>query len=223
MIDRELKLRALLRAWTEGSSPLPVVKTYLEAGQKDEAIIFARGAVETANADDRARLMILLDELVAWPREWEAVLDEIAADPTIERWNALHRFASDSAIYDWRRLALQKLRDRGVNPIALFRFASSGGVIPDAIALVETGEIPPDVLVARANEPGAAKSIWLGLAAQASLLRGDEHGTLRYIKQSAEAADGFSIPTFSLLWLLEHAESEELRAALERIAERDGR
>ncbi len=221
MIERDLKFKSLLRAWTEGGSPLPVIDAYLEAGQKDEAIIFARGAVESANKDDRVRLMTLLDELVAWPPEWEAVLDDIAADPTIDRWDALHRFASGAAIYDWRRLALQKLRDRGVDPIALFRFASSGGVIPDAIALVETGEIPPEVLVARANEPGAAKSIWLGLAAQASFLRGDEHGTLRYIKEAAASADGFSIPTFSLIWLLEHAESEELRAALERIEERE--
>lgn len=221
MIDNELKLRALLRAWAAGASPLPVVEAYLEAGKKDEAIIFAHGAVESANADDRARLMARLDELVAWPPEWEGVLDEIATDPAIERWDALHRFASGAAIYDWRRLALQKLRDRGVDPIALFRFASSGGVIPDAIALVETGEIPPEVLVARANEPGAAKSIWLGLAAQASFLRGDEHGTLRFIKEAAAAADGFSVPTFSLIWLLEHAESEELRAALERIREQE--
>jgi hypothetical protein len=77
--------------------------------------------------------MTARDQLVAWPPEWEAVLDDIAADPTNERWNALHRFASGAAIYDWRRLALQKLRDRGVDPIALFRFASSGGVIPDCV------------------------------------------------------------------------------------------
>ncbi len=62
-------------------------------------------------------------------------------------------------------------------------------------------------------------SIWLGLAAQASLLRDDEHGILLYIKEAAPAADGFSIPTFSLIWLVDHAESEKLRAAPERIEE----
>jgi len=220
MVDQKLKLRALLRAWAEGASPIPLVEAMIEADETEQAIVIARGALEGATPDDRARLLAILDKFVRWPPQWDALLDDISRDPTLERWEALHRFASGAAIYDWRRMALQKLRDRGVGPITLFEFASTGGVVPDAIGLVEEGVIPPERLVARANEPGAARSIWLGLAAQASFLRGDEVNTIRYIEESIACSEGFSVPDFSLLWLLDHVEDEALRARIERIWQR---
>jgi len=192
----------------------------IDAGEREEAIVFARGVVEVASDEDKARLLQILDELVGWPPEWEAVLDDIAGEPTLEKWEALHRFASGSAIYDWRRQAFRKLRERGTDPVMLFRFVSTGGIIPDVFELVDDGLVPPEVIIERANEPGAARSTWLGMAAQATFLRGDHIGTVRLLTEAEECKTDLTSPIYSVFWLLDREDNPELRAVLDRMVAR---
>jgi hypothetical protein len=210
----------MLQAWRDGGSPIPAVEAMIDAGEREQAIVFARGMVEVASAEDKARLLQILDELVGWPPEWEAVLDDIANEPTLEKWEALHRFASGAAIYDWRRMAFRKLRERGTDPVMLFRFVSTGGILPDVFELVDDGLVPPEILIERANEPGAARSTWLGMAAQATFLRGDHVGTVRLLTEAEECETEWTSPIYSVLWLADRADDGELRAVLDRMVER---
>lgn len=218
--DHDLALRGLLHAWMEGGSAVPFVEKLIETGDRDQAIVVARGALENASAEDEARLVVLIEELVDWPPDWDAALEELSRDPSLERWRAMYRFASEASCYDWIRHALHKLRRMGIDPLVLFRFASTDAVLPDAVGYVEEGLVPPAVLIDCANEPGAATAIWLGLAAQATFLLGDHVGTIRLLREAEAAEDGTSIPDFSLLWLLARTDNDELREVLERMMER---
>jgi hypothetical protein len=74
--------------------------------------------------------------------------------------------------------------------------------------LVESGAVDPEVVAHRAVEAPRAAGIWLGLAAQASLARGDTFGVVRYLREAYERADPEFPPDFSAMVIRSNADPE---------------
>jgi hypothetical protein len=127
------------------------------------------------------------------------------------------RFTPNEAYYQRTRNTLRILRRLGTDPNALFRCATRHGTVPDAFALVQSGEVDPETVVARADEASpAARGLWLGLAAEAAFARGDDLGTVRLLKMAyAEAAEGLG-PRMSVM-SIRAAASPELQEMLDRV------
>lgn len=198
-----------MRKWLNGGPPLPYVRFLFEADRLVEAAATARLVLSDPNCSDRREVEAILDQLDRAPAGWEQALKQLAGNPTIEGWEALMRFAPDDLAYNRRRNALRKLRDQGVDPNWLFRFATYVGITPEAIELVEEGLVVPETIVARNEESTGAQAFFLGLAAEAAFLRGDMIGTIRLLRQAYAQADDLCSPAFGVFFIRERASDEQ--------------
>src|SRR5207244_6806491 len=116
--------------------------------------------------------------------EWRAQLAAMARDPSVERFEELMRFVPPELIYQRLRNAIRKLKKLGVDANLLFHCATNIGMTPEAIELVEEGLVAPETILARARQ-SAARATYLGLAAEATYLRGDLVSTIRYLDRKS--------------------------------------
>ena len=171
-----------------GGSALPLVKYLTEHGLTDAAAAVCRLALSLPDCADAAELEARLDSLGAPPPGWCEALKKFAAQPSVERWDLLMRFTPPEIFYHRKRNALRVLRGLGVAPEILFRCATKDGVTPEAIELVEEGRVPTRVILACA-ELSRAKTFYFGLAAEASLLKGDVVNTIGHLKRAIANED----------------------------------
>jgi len=204
-----------MRKWLKGGSALPYIQLLVGDERFADAAATSRLALADPNCLDRRDIEAVLDRLDRAPPGWEETLQELARQPTLEGWEALMRFSPGDLAYSRRRSALRKLGGYGVDPDWLFRFATHGGITPEAIELVEAGLLTPETILARNEQSESAQAFFLGLAAEATFLRGDMLGTMRLLRQAyARANDGCS-PDFAVAFIRERA-SDGQKALLDK-------
>lgn len=203
-------------AWLRGGSHLVYLQALSEGGRQAEAAVLARTLLAKDNCSEREELELFLAGLSSPPEGWEGAVADLAADPSMERWQELWRFTPEELLYERVRHTLQLLRRLGVDPELLFELATWRGVVPDAVELVESGLVAPKVVERRGERSSAAgKPVWLGLAARAALVRGDRLGTVRLMKAAFEGHHPEYPPVYDLEFIREHAD-EELHEMLDR-------
>ena len=211
-IDRDPELAE----WLSGGSALPLVERFFADGRHDEAAACARLALADPGCKDRDRIEEIVQRVASPPDGWTEAVLRFAADPDLEAWERLMRFTPPDVIYQRLRYTISLLRRLGVDPEVVFRCATHLGTTPDAIELVESGAVDPAVVAHRAVEAPRAAGIWLGLAAQASLARGDTFGVLRYLREAYERADPEFPPDLSAMAIRSKADPE-LHQTLDRL------
>jgi hypothetical protein len=177
------ELDALQQEWLGGGSALPLVRLLVQRGEGDHAAAIARIALGRADCLDADAIEDCLDRIDEAPDEWRAQLAAMARDPSVERFEELMRFVPPELIYQRLRNALRKLRKLGVDANVLFQCATNLAMTPEAIELVEDGLVEPETILARGAR-SAARTTYLGLAAEATYLRGDLVSTIRYLREA---------------------------------------
>ena len=212
----EALVRAERDAWLRGGSHLGYMEVLRDSGRATEAAVLARTLLAKDGCAERGELEDFLKSLSSPPQGWEEAVVDLADDPSIERWESLWRFTPEEVYEERVRYTLLLLRRMGVDPDRLFELATSRGVMPDAIELVETGSVSPRTIEERAlRAPGTARAIWLGLAARAAMIRGDRFGTVRLLKAAYETHHPEFPPMLDLEFVREHADAE-LQSMLDR-------
>lgn len=208
------ELDALQQEWLSGGSALPLLRLLIARGEGDHAAAIARIALGRPECNDTPEIERLLDEIDEAPDDWRAQLAELAADPSVERFEELMRFVPPELIYQRLRNALRKLRQFEIDANILFQCATNLGMTPEAIELVEEGLVEPEIIVERgADSP--ARATYFGLAAEATYLRGDIVSTIRYLRDSVR----FETELCSALphiWFIREQASDEVNAILDR-------
>ncbi len=209
------ELEALLRDdWLTGGSAVPYIKLLLAVGRKEEAGIYGRLAAAHAKADS-SEIDALLQDAADAADSWVAAVRAFVEDPSEDGWDDLMRFVPGDAFYERARFTLALLIRFGVDPDLVFWCATRDGVTPDAIGLAETGAASPNAIRKRAAH-GSSLSIglWLGLAAQSALARGDQFLAVRLLREAYEKHMSPFEPLSSAMWIREHAD-DELHAMLD--------
>jgi hypothetical protein len=197
----------LLRDYRDGASAHPLVMLLIATDQAPFAATVAYLALASPDCRDRDALEELLTACGRPPDQWSEALVDLARSPSVEAWDELQRFTPDDVYYDRARNALRVLRGLGVDPVLLFHIATRYGTTPDAIELVETGLVPPEVVAARGNESPAA-SMWLALAAVAAQARSDRLGVVRYLRDAWRAPYDYGLVKSLTLQVRESADPE---------------
>jgi hypothetical protein len=89
------------------------------------------------------------------------------------------------------------------------------GMTPDAIELVEEGNVSVETILSRADDAGRARGAYVGLAAQAAYLAGDLVGTIRLLRD-AMASQTEWISALPHVWFIRQRASEAEHEALDR-------
>ena len=153
-------VRAERDAWLRGGSHVAYLRVLTEAGREQEAAVLARTLLAKETCTEREELDVFLEGLSSPPVGWEQAVADLADDPSFERWDALWRFTPDEVYYERVRYTLTLLRRLGVDPERLFELATSRGIVPDAIELVESGTVSPRTIELRAQRgPAPARGI----------------------------------------------------------------
>jgi len=208
------ELDALQQQWLDGGSALPLVRLLVARGESDQAAAIARlvlGRDDCADADEIEQCLEAIDEA---PEEWREQLAAMAADPSVERFEELMRFVPIELTYQRLRNAIRRLKKLGVDPNLLFQCATNMGLTPEAIELVEEGLVTPETILARARG-SAARTTYVGLAAEATYLRGDLVSTIRYLREAVQHETELCTALPHIYFVREQA-SPEVNAILDR-------
>lgn len=205
-----------LSEWLSGGSALPLVQRLFANGQHVEAAAHARLALADHDCEDRDRLEEIVERIAAPPDGWAEAVLRFASEPDLDAWEQLMSFTPPDMIYQRLRYTISLLQRLGTDPEIVFRCATHLGTTPDAIELVESGAVDPEVVAHRAVEAPRAAGIWLGLAAQASLARGDTFGVVRYLREAYERTDSEFPPDLSAMVIRSQADSD-LHQLLDKI------
>jgi hypothetical protein len=149
------------------------------------------------------------------PAGWSEAIDLFRNSPSEENWRAIVRFAPEESIYDWTRRAWRDLLSRGCDADAMIRYATSTGITPDAIGLVEEGRVSPEALIDRGSVPGAARSFWLGLAAEAAYQRDDRFRVISLLREARASETELTTPIHTVFFFREHAD-DAMREMMEK-------
>ena len=166
------------------------------------------------NCLDAEEIEQCLDDIDEAPDEWRAQLEAMAAAPSVERFEELMRFVPPELIYQRLRNALRKLRKLDVDANVLFQCATNIGMVPEAIELVEEGLVEPETILARGAQ-SPARTTYLGLAAEATYLRGDIVSTIRYLRESVQHQTDLC-SALPHIWFIREQASPEVNAILDR-------
>jgi cytosine/adenosine deaminase-related metal-dependent hydrolase len=220
-VQRDPELREAEQRWLGGGSALPVVTLLLSRDAKVQAAVVARLALARPNCPDADELEEALARVAAAPPGWGEALAGFAAAPSPEAWRELMRFAPPEYIYQRTRDAIRRLRKLGVDGDSLFRCASEYGLTPDLIELVEDGCVKVETIVERAAQSGAARTTYIGLAAEAAFLAGDMLGTVRLLRDSIAHENDWCSVIPHVFFIRERATREQTdvldRAGIPRI------
>jgi hypothetical protein len=208
------ELDALQQEWLGGGSALPLVRLLVQRGEGDHAAAIARVALGRADCPDAAEIERCLDQIDEAPDEWREQLAAMARDLSVERFEELMRFVPPQLIYQRLRNAIRKLRKLDADANVLFQCATNLGMTPEAIELVEEGLVEPETILARGAE-SAARTTYLGLAAEATYLRGDLVSTIRYLREALQHETDLC-SAFPHIWFVREQASPEVNAILDR-------
>ena len=212
IVDPELD--ALQQQWLDGGSALPLVRLLVARGEGDPAAAIARLVLAREDCADAGEIEQLLDGIDEASDEWRAQLEAMAAAPSVERFEELMRFVPPELIYQRLRNALRRLKKLGVDGNILFQCATNIGMTPEAIELVEEGLVEPEVIVERARG-SAARATYIGLAAEATFLRGDLVSTIRHLRDALQHETELCTALPHIYFVREQA-SPEVNAMLDR-------
>ena len=121
------------------------------------------------------------------PEGWREALDAFAEEPSLEEWDRLLEFVPAETAYTRVRHAVRYLEQKDVSANMLFRISSRGGIVPDALRLVDEGDVDPVTVLERADEaPETVRGSWYAIAARAHFARGDIFGVVRLLKRALE-------------------------------------
>jgi hypothetical protein len=204
------------REWLKGGSHARYLRLLLEFGRAAQAVSTARALLAHEDCSDRAELEALIAQAARPPGGWDEAVAAFARDPSIDGWDRLLRFTPDD-VYDQRvRYTLRLLRELEVDPDTLFRCATHVGVTPEAIELVDRGEVSPALVLERAGRSSAeTRPLWLGLAARAACVRGDRFTTVRLLREAVAAAGSADVLTLDVRFVRDHGD-DELQHLLDR-------
>lgn len=208
------ELDALQQQWLGGGSALPLVRLLIARGEGDHAAAIARLVLAREDCPDADAIEQCLEAIDEAPDEWREQLAAMAAEPSVERFEELMRFVPPELTYQRLRNALRKLKKLGVDGNLLFQCATNMGLVPEAIELVEEGLVSPETILARA-EGSAARATYVGLAAEATYLRGDLVSTIRYLRESLQHETDLCTALPHIYFVREQA-SPEVNAILDR-------
>jgi hypothetical protein len=208
------ELDTLQQQWLGGGSALPLVRLLVDRGEGDHAAAIARIALGRVDCPDAGEIERCLDDIDEAPDEWREQLATMARDPSVDRFEELMRFVPPELIYQRLRNALRKLKQLGVDANILFQCATNIGMTPEAIELVEEGLVAPETILAR-GEYSAARATYLGLAAEATYLRGDIVSTIRYLREAVQSETELC-SALPHIWFVREQASPEVNAILDR-------
>lgn len=193
--------------WLAGGTHADYLRLLLEHGRTAQALSTARALLEHPDCSDRGALEALIAEAARPPSGWSEAVAAFARRPTRRGWDELLRF-TPPGLYDQRvRYTLRLLRELDVDAATLFRCATHEGVVPEAIELVDKGEVEPRVVLERADRaPPGARGLWLGLAARAACVRGDGLGTVRLLREAYAVTERVDALVFDLQFVRDHAD-----------------
>jgi hypothetical protein len=195
--------------------PLPLVSLYFERGELDRAAAIARMALVMEPCRDAAQIEEILEKCSAPPDDWRIVLDTFAENPSLERWREVLQFVPDELRYQRHRNGIRYLRKRGVAADLLFLCACDSGLTPEAMELVEEGLVSVEAVLLRADEAGAARGSYVGLAAEAAFLGGDLLATIRLLREAVSLENEW-IMAFPHIHFVRGRATPEERDALDR-------
>jgi len=215
--DDENRIDQLRTAWMQGESARPLIEELIRLKRVSEAGALARLTLDSDECQDREAIEDLLEQTGCPPPGWTDSLVAFSRNPTLENWDRLMRFTPNDVFYHRTRNAIRLLRRLGTDANALFRCATWSGTTQDAFELVQSGDVYPDTVVARAEmAPPGARALWLGLAAEAAFARGDDLGTTHLLKTAyEEVTDGIG-PDISARTIRENADSN-LQEMLDKV------
>ena len=208
--ELERRRAVLIRVAAEAAARLD------RPGRDHMAAVLARYVLGKADCPERSRIEAALESISSPPDGWHDAVLAFAAAPSLDAWEQLMQFTPDDVFYHRERHALQMLLGLGVDGDTLFRCATRCGAPPEALELVERGQVAPETVVHRGREgPAEARGLWLGLAARAALVRGDRFRTVRLLKEAVETASpGF--PPLTEVWAVRELADDSLNEMLDK-------
>ena len=195
-----------------GGSAMPAVRKLIEEGELDSAAAVVRLALRRAEGMERDELLAVLGEISSAPSGWTAALEQFAAAPSEEAWEALMRFVPEDVFYQRLKYTVLVLLGLGCDGDLLFRCVSRLGMLPELFDLADSGTVDPETIVARASG-SPSEAAWLGLAAKASYARGDRAATVRHLWRASQLNP---ILSYASLAELRGRDDAELNAELDR-------
>lgn len=175
-------------AWLRGGDPLVYLDRLAKLGDPERAFALARAMTERAEGTHLDALEDFLQGAGALPDGFARGVEALDEDAERVEVEALMRFVPTHLRPQAIHRLLLALRD--ASPELRFEVACMDGPTRDAITMVEDGDIPPELVVARANHADPrGRALWLGLGARAAAARGDHLGVVRLLRD-AIAIDG---------------------------------
>lgn len=213
--DDDRELSEAEAQWRDGGSALPLIRLHIDRGDGHVAAVIARLVLASKDCPDAGEIERLLDSLDDAPPEWEGVLRDFVANPSLERWRELLQFVPPDDLYQRQRNSIRRLRQLGLPGKWLFLCACEYGITPDAIEAVEEGLVDVATIEERAQRAGGAKSTYYGLAAIAAFVSGDVVAMIRLLR-AAIAHDNDLVTADPHIHFIRERASPEVTEALDR-------
>lgn len=210
--DEDRELSEAEEQWRDGGSALPLIRLHVERGERDVAAVIGRLVLASEPCPDAEEIDRLLSSLDNAPPEWDELLRDFAAEPSLERWRELLQFVPPDALYDRQRNAIRRLRQLGLPGKWLFLCACEYGMTPDAIQAVEEGLVDAATIEERAQRAGNAQATYFGLAATAAFLAGDVIATIRLLRESVAHENEWVTADPHIHFIREHASADVVEA-----------
>lgn len=205
----EALLREARERWLAGGSHAEYLRLLVQSGHSARAVSMAIALLDANEQRDRKELETLLAEVSLAPTGWTLAVARFAQDPTELSWRRLQRFTPCEVYQERVRYTLRILMQLGVSSEVVFHFATLDGATPEAIGLAEEGLVSARVVEARSLRSDAeGRVLWLGLAARAACVAGDQLGTIRLLRAAYTASRGSSYdPARDLAFVRDHADT----------------
>lgn len=204
----EALLREARERWLAGGSHASYLRLLVQNGHGARAVSMAIALLDANEQRDRRELESLLAEVSLAPTGWANAVTDFAEDPSELSWRRLQRFTPCEVYPERVRYTLRILMQLGVSTDTVFHFATLDGATPEAIGLAEEGLVSARIVESRSRRSDVeGRVLWLGLAARAACVTGDQLGTIRLLRAAYRAAPGSSYdPARDLAFVRDHAD-----------------
>lgn len=210
----DAQLTFLARRWIHGDTCLPLVERLRELGYDTEAAATARLALHDPECADAAALAAILRDIASEPDGWMDALVEFARAPSVERWRALMQFVPEEVWYERMRETVATLHRLGCDGDILFQCATLAGMHSGVYDLAASGDVDPEVIASR-GDGSPARAVWLGLAAQAALARGERFAVVRFLREAMR--DRSAVLASASIFEIRDAADDALNDELDRV------
>jgi hypothetical protein len=205
----EALLREARERWLAGGSHVEYLRLLVRNGHSARAVSMAIALLDANEQRDRQELETLLAEVSLAPTGWARAVTRFAQDPSELGWRRLQRSTPCEVYQERVRYTLRILMQLGVSSDVVFHFATLDGATPEAIGLAEEGLVAARVVEQRSlRSDHEGRVLWLGLAARAACVAGDQLGTIRLLRAAYAAARGSTYdPARDLAFVQDHADA----------------